>query len=196
MHIDFLREIGNIGSGRAATSLSQMLGKVVDIAIPDVGIVGYDEALDKLGGTASVMVGILLMIKIDLHGMLVFLLPEDVACNLINQLMLTDIHNHSEIDEMGFSAIQEMANIMSASFVNAISEMTGLTIDISPPSSTVDMLGSIMSVPAIHFAQMGDKLLYIKNDLEIAQRKTPANILLLPDAESLEKLMKSFGIEI
>jgi chemotaxis protein CheC len=196
IQIDFLREIGNIGSARAATALSQMLGRPVDIAIPDVGMVGYDEAFDRLGGTETVMAGILLMITDDLSGMMMFLLPGAAACNLINQLMSTDIKEYSEIDEMGFSAIREMANIMSASFVNALSEMTGMVIDISPPSSTVDMLGSIMSVPAIHFAQMGDKLMYIKNDLEIASKTTPANILLLPDSESLAKLMKSLGIDI
>lgn len=196
MHFDFLREVCNIGSGRTATALSQMLGKPVDIAIPNVGIEGYDEVYEILGGTESVMVGLLLMLSSDLSGMMMFLLPGEVACNLVNQLMMTDYKDYTEIDEMGFSAIGEMANIMSGSFVRAIAEMSGLTIDISPPLSTVDMLGSIMSVPAIHFGEMGDKLIFIKNDLIIDAKKTPANLLLLPDAESLVKLMKCFGMEI
>jgi chemotaxis protein CheC len=126
--------------------------------------------------------------------MMMFLLPETVACNLVNMLMYTDIKSYTEINDIGFSAIGEMANIMSGSFIGAITEMTKLFIDISPPASTVDMLGSIMSVPAIYFGQMGDKLMYVKNELEISGKKTPANIMLLPDAESLEKLMASLGI--
>jgi chemotaxis protein CheC len=196
MHIDFLKEIDNIGSGNAATALAEMLDKPVDIAVPHVGIVGYDEAYEKLGGAESVMTGILLMLKGDMSGMMMFLLPGDVACNLLNQLMFTELTDCFDIDEIGFSAIREMANIMTAAFVNAISSMTGMFIDISPPSATIDMLGSIMSVPAIHFAQMGDKLMYITNDLIIDGKNTPANIMLLPDAESLEKLMKSLGIEV
>lgn len=196
MHIDFLREIGNIGSGNAASSLSQMLNQPVDIAIPEIGISDYDEAYEKLGGAETVMVGILLMLSGDINGMMMFLLPSEVACELLNLLMFTNIKDYDEIDEMGFSAICEMANIMSASFANAISEMTGLFINISPPSSTIDMLGSIMSVPTIYFAQISDKIMYMKNELEISGKKTPASIMLLPDMESLEKLMVSLGIEI
>lgn len=196
MHIDVLREIGNIGSGNAASSLSQMLAQPVDIAIPEIGIAGYDEAYEKLGGAEAIMVGTFLTLLGDLSGMMMFLLPSEVACQLVNLLMFTDIKDYNEIDEMGFSAISEMANIMSASFVRAISEMTGLAIDISPPSSTADMLGAIMSVPAIYFSQIGDKLMYMKNELEISGKKTPANIIMLPDMESLEKLMTGLGIEI
>jgi len=195
MHLDFLREICNIGSGKSATALSEMLASSVEISIPDVGFAEYDVVYEKLGGTESIMVGVLIMLSNDLHGMMIFLLPGEVACNLVNQLMGTDIKDYTEIDEIGYSAIGEMANIVAGSFMQAISEMVGLVVDISPPASTVDMLGSIMSVPAIHFAQMGDKLMFMKNELEIDNKKTPANLLLLPDAESLEKLMRSFGIE-
>lgn len=196
MQLDVLREIGNIGSGNAAMSLSLMLKQPVDIAIPDVGISTYNDAYEKLGGAETVMVGILLTLSGDLHGMMMFLLPSEVACSLLNMLLFTDIKDYEEIDEMGFSAIGEMANIMSASFVQAIAEMTGLVIDISPPSSTIDMLGSIMSVPAIYFAELSDTIMYMKNELEIAGKKTPANIIMLPDMKSLEKLMTSLGIEV
>lgn len=196
MHLDVLKEIGNIGSGNAASSLSKMLGKTVDIAIPEIGIAGYDEAYEKLGGVEAIMVGILLTLSGDINGMMMFLLPNQVACDLLNLLMGTSLKHYDEIDEMGFSAVGEMANIMSAAFVGAISDMTRLAIDISPPSSTIDMLGSIMSVPTIYFGQVGDMTMYIKNELEIAGKKTPANIIMLPDMPSLEKLMLSLGIEV
>ena len=43
--------------------------------------------------------------------------------------------------------------------LRALSTLTGLTIDMSIPSMTVDMLGAIMSVPITEFAQVGDKVL-------------------------------------
>jgi len=110
-------------------------------------------------------------------------------------LMFTEITSHEEIDEMGYSVINECSNIMSASFVTAVAEMTDMVIDISPPEATLDMLGSIMSVPSISFADIGDSLLFMKNDLEIDGKKTSANVLLLPDMPSLGKLMASLGID-
>ena len=196
MHIDVLREIANIGSGNAASSLSRMLGHTVNISIPDIGIKGFDEAYEVLGGVEAVMVGTLLMLSGEISGMMMFLLPIEVVCDLVNMLMFTDIKSHEEIDEMGYSVINEVSNIMSASFVNAIADMTDLPVDISPPEAALDMLGSIMSVPSIYFAKMSDTLLLIQNELEIEGRKTSASVLLLPDMESLTKLMISLEIEV
>jgi len=196
MHIDVLKEIANIGSGNAASSLSRMLDHPVNVSIPYIGIKGFNDAYAALGGADAIMVGTLLFLSVDLQGMMMFLLPVEVACDLVNMLMFTDIKCHEEIDEMGFSVINEISNIMSASFVGALAEMSELTIDISPPEATLDMLGSIMSVPSIYFAKMSDTLLLIQNEMEIAGKKAHASVLLLPDMPSLEKLMESLGIEV
>ena len=195
MHIDVFREIANIGSGNAASSLSRMVGCPVNIAIPDISILGFNEAYAALGGADAIMMGTLLMLRDGLDGMMMFLLPIEVVCDLVNMLMFTDIKSHEEIDEMGYSVINEVSNIMSASYVTAISDMTDIVIDISPPEAALDMLGSIMSVPSIYFAKMSDSLLLIKNELEIDGKKASADVLLLPDMPSLEKLMVSLGIE-
>ena len=196
LHIDVLREIANIGSGNAASSLSRMLGHTVNISIPYIGIKGFSEAADVLGGPEAIMVGTLLMLSGGIDGMMMFLMPIEVVCELVNTLMFTDIKSHEEIDEMGYSVINEVSNIMSASFVAAIADMTDILIDISPPEAALDMLGSIMSVPSIYFAKMSDTLLLIQNELEIGGRKTSASVLLLPDMHSLEKLITSLGIDI
>jgi len=196
LHIDVLREIANIGSGNAASSLSRMLGHPVNISVPHVGILGFNEAYEALGGPEALMMGTLLMLTEGLDGMMMFLLPIEVVCDLVNMLMFTNIQSHEEIDEMGYSVINEVSNIMSASFVTAIADMTDIPIDISPPEAALDMLGSIMSVPSIYFAKMSDTLLLIQNVLEIAGKKARASILLLPDMPSLAKLMTSLGIDI
>jgi len=196
MHIDVLKEIANIGSGNAAAALSRMLGHPVNISIPGIEIKGFNEAYEALGGAESIMVGTLLMLSGGIDGMMMYLLPVEVVCDLVNILMFTEIKSHEEIDEIGYSAIKEISNIMSASFVGAIVTMTDIPIDISPPEITLDMLGSIMSVPSIYFAKMSDTLLLMQNELEIAGKKTHANVLLLPDMPSLKKLMTSLGIEV
>ena len=195
IHLDVLREIANIGSGNAASALSRMIGQKVDIQIPEISIKGFNEATEALGGPEAIMVGTLLFLTEGLSGMMMFLLPIEVVCDLVNMLMFTDIKSHEELDEMGYSVINECSNIMSASFVAAVAEMTDMTIDISPPQACLDMLGSIMSVPSIYFANIGDSLLLMKNELEIEGKTTNANVLLLPDMPSLSKLMGALGID-
>ena len=104
-HIDVLREIANIGSGNAAAALSRMLDQTVGISIPDIGIQGFNEAYEVLGGAEAIMVGTLLMLSGGVNGMIMFLMPVEIVCDLVNMLMYTDIKGHDEIDEMGFSVI-------------------------------------------------------------------------------------------
>jgi len=196
IHIDVLKEIANIGSGNAASSLSRMIGHTVNISIPDISILGFNETAEALGGADAIMVGTLLMLVGDINGMMMFLMPVEIVCDLVNMLMFTDIKSHEEIDDMGYSVIHEVSNIMSASFITAIADMTDLKLDITPPEATLDMLGSILSVPSIFFAKLSDTLMLIQNELEIEGRKTRTSVLMLPDMPSLEKLMASLGIDI
>ena len=46
LELDTLREIGSIGTGNAATALSSLLQCEVRIEMPEVRILGYNEAID------------------------------------------------------------------------------------------------------------------------------------------------------
>ena len=50
LEIDTLREIGSIGTGNAATAMSQLLEREVRITLPEVRIMGYNEAIEWMGG--------------------------------------------------------------------------------------------------------------------------------------------------
>ncbi len=196
IHIDVLREIGNIGSGNAASALASMLARQVSISVPIVRILDDEQVVEELGGPEQMIVGLLLSLEGDVKGMIMFLLHQNFANMTLSALMGADVPEDAEMDEMAYSAIQEVANIMAASFVNAISEMTGLTINITVPSMCVDMLGAILSVPAIHYANISDKIVFIQDEFSSQDLHAPNHVLLIPDVESLEKIMEKLGIEL
>ena len=199
MHIDALREIGNIGSGNAASSLAMMLAVQVDISVPVVRILDYEQVMDELGGPEQMIVGLLLCLDEDVNGMIMFLLHQEFANKLLESLLgedPPDVGAQGEINEMAYSALQEVANIMAASYVNAIGSLTDLNINISVPSMCVDMLGAILSVPAIHYANISDKMIFIEDKFSGENLETPNHILLIPDVESLGKIMDRLGIEL
>lgn len=196
MQMDVLREIGNIGAGNAATALSQMLGHPVNISVPKVRILDFNEVVTSLGGPEAMIVGLLLTLNEDVEGMMMFLLQREFAHMSLSALLGEDIERFDQIDEMGMSAIQEVSNIMAASYVNAIASLTGLTINISTPDLTIDMLGAIMSVPAIHYANISDKIIFIEDEFGGADESASSHILLFPDVSSLNKIMTNLGIDI
>lgn len=196
MHIDALREIGNIGSGNAASSLAMLLSDQVDISVPVVRIEDYEQVIEELGGPEQMIVGLLLSLEGDVNGMIMFLLHQNFANTLLTSMLGEEPPNVGEMDEMSYSALQEVANIMAASYVNAIAELTGFSINITVPSMCVDMLGAILSVPAIHYANISDKIIYIEDKFSGKDLDAPNHILLIPDVESLNKIMTSLGIEL
>lgn len=195
IHIDVLREIGNIGSGNAASALSSMLTTPVNISVPTVRILDYEQVVNEMGGPEDMIVGLLLQIDGDVQGMIMFLLHQNFANAMVGALVGEEI-SVVDMDEMSYSALQEIANIMAASYINAISAMTGLTINISVPAMCVDMLGAILSVPAIHYANISDKIIFIQDEFSGESLRAPNQILLIPDVDSLDKIMTNLGIEL
>lgn len=196
MQLDVLREIGNIGTGNAATSLAAMLARPVNIQVPRINILDYGTVAENLGGPENMIVGMLFALKDDVSGMMMFLLQQDFAHMVLNTLLGQSLHSFAEIDEMGISAMKEIGNIMAASYVNAIAQLTGMTIDISVPDICIDMAGAILSVPAIHFANISDKIIFIEDQFESEELKAASQILLIPEVDSLNQIMTNLGIEI
>ncbi len=196
MQLDVLREIGNIGSGNAASSLSEMLSQKIDISVPIVRILDCEQVVESLGGPEVLQVGLMFALSGDVTGMIMFLLNQEFAHMLLSTLVGTDLTDNGQVDEMGESAIREVGNIMAASYVNAISALTNLNIDISVPDLCIDMAGSILSVPAIYYANISDKIIFIEDRFGNEAATSESHILMIPEVESLEKIMTNLGLEI
>jgi chemotaxis protein CheC len=196
LQLDVLREIGNIGSGRAATSLSEIVGSKIGIDMPVVEILSYDEMMNLIGGPEEIVSAVLVEIERDVEGMVLFIQQKDFLRKIISALVMKEIEEFEELDEMDISAIMEVGNILISSYVNAIAEMTGMEIDISVPSHTVNMAGAILSVPIIRFAEETDRLLMINGDFIVDNETVPSNILLLTDMASLNKILDLLGVNI
>lgn len=192
--MDALREIGNIGSGNAATSLSEMLMKPVGIQVPVIRIVDYNEASAQLGGPENMLVGMLLSLSGDVTGMMMFLLEKDFGHLVLNTLLGQTLESFEDVDEMGLSALKEIANIMAASYVNAISGLTGMNINISVPDICIDMVGAMLSVPVIHYANVSDKIIFIQDQFNSDDESAVSHILMIPEVQSLNQIMKNLGI--
>lgn len=194
MQIDVLREVGNIGSGNATTALSSMVGKMIDIEVPRVEVLDFNDAINAVGGPEKVIAGILIRINGDVEGMIMFLFEQNLIALIVKTFFGTEPESIFSLNEAETSALNEMGNIMAGSYVNAIAQLAGMTIDVEVPLMTVDMLGAIMSVPAIEMGEMGDKLLFIDNNMVIDSTSIQSKMLLLPTIDSLDHLLGKLGV--
>jgi chemotaxis protein CheC len=194
IQLDVLREIGNIGAGNAVTALAKMLDKRVDMAVPKVKILGFKEVSNILGGEEIQVVGILLNVSGDITGNMMFTLDIRAARTLVNILLGDSTSTSIEFDDMELSALKEIGNILTASYLSALSGLTNLKILPSVPELAIDMAGAILSVPAIEFGKVGDSVLYIETEFSEGITKVFGDFLLIPDVESYEILLKALGV--
>lgn len=195
MQLDALKEIGNIGSGNAATALSSMLERTVNMAVPKINILDYNNAIETLGGPEKLLVGILFSMSGDVTGMIMFLLHKEFAHMILSSLVGSEFDGSCELNEMDKSTIQEVGNIMAASYVNAMASLTNLTIDISVPEMNVDMAGALLSVPTIYYANISDKIICIEDEFDKDNFGAASHILLIPEVDGLQKIMESLGLD-
>ena len=194
---DVLKEIGNIGAGNATTSLAKMLQMKMDMSVPKVALIPFTDIDGYIGASDQIVVGILLGIEGDIDGMMLFIFDTDSARHLVNTMMMKDrndgIEKGADFDEMEKSAIKEIGNIVSGSYLTAISSLTGLKMIATVPDMSIDMIGALLSVPASEFGKYGDKLLFIQSQFG-EDNFVNGYFMLIPELESYDKIFEALGM--
>ncbi|MCX4265436.1 MAG: chemotaxis protein CheC [Firmicutes bacterium] len=195
IEIDTLREIGSIGTGNAATSLSQMLGCEVRITLPEVRIMGYNEAIDWIGGPEAITAGVLVGISGEINGIMLSVQPLEFVNLIMSHMLDKELTSYEQMEDLERSALIEIGNIMISTFINALSGLAGISVELSVPSMTVDMQGAILAVPMAEYGGQTDYLMTIGSNFMINNHKVPCRLLLSPDVRSLNYLLRKLGVE-
>ncbi|GFI46682.1 CheY-P phosphatase CheC [Lachnospiraceae bacterium] len=198
-YFDVLKELGNIGAGNATTALAQMIDCKVDMSVPQVRLLEFQELGDIVGGDDQIMVGIYLQVGGDVDGSMMFILPKFAAAHLVNKLMCGMLGIDEEtadeyvFGEMELSAIKEVGNIITGAYLNALSGLTNLKIYPSIPQVGIDMAAALLSVPAVEFGVLGDKILLIEtqfsDDVDL-----DGYFIMIPEMESYQRILTSLGV--
>lgn len=195
IQLDAIKEIGNIGSGNAATALSQLLDKSINMGVPQIDILEFPELIKKLGKEEDVFVGVLLNVYGDAPGNILYLLEVSRARE-VSKILL----NNDDFDsELGLSMFQEIGNILGNSYINAICRLTRLNLVTSVPAVCVDMLSALLTASFIDAEQYSDYVLAIDTSYQESSRCMDVNrsggiFLFIPKPGSLQKILSNLGL--
>ena len=192
--LDLIREIGSIGTGNSATALSSMLGKSVRMTLPDVQILGYNEAIQFLGDPEEIVAAILVKMTGEINGLMLFILKLDFINEVLSSVLQKEIEDYYQLNVLETSALEEIGNIIISSYVSAMSTLSEVTINLSVPDIAVNMLGGILSVPMVEFGYQTDKMMMISGQFVIGGKVLHSDLLMMPDIGSLNFLMEKLGI--
>ena len=194
LELDTLREIGSIGTGNAATALSQMLKRQVRITLPEVRIMGYNEAIEWIGGPEEITAGVLVRLSGQISGIMLSVQPIEFVNLVLESVMDKGITNYEQLSELEHSALIEVGNIMISTFINALSGLADVNIDLTVPAYTVDMQGAILAVPMAEYGGQSDYIMTIGGNFVCDNRQVPCRLLLSPDIRSLNVLLRKLGV--
>ncbi|MDR3587765.1 MAG: flagellar motor switch phosphatase FliY [Desulfosporosinus sp.] len=135
---DTLGEIANISMGTAATTLSQLLGKKVDITTPKVDLT-TSEQIRKDYPIPSVICDV--KYKAGIEGSNLLILSQRDGSVIVDLMMGGDGKNPSpELSELQISGISEAMNQMMGSAATSMSTMFQTKVDITPPDLVLNDL--------------------------------------------------------
>lgn len=195
IHMDALREICNIGLGNAATALAELLQKKVSIAVPKACFLDFEQVFPLVGGLEEVVSCVDLSLEGDIPGTVMFMFTEQSTYNLVDMLMDQEIGSTQELDDLGQSAVSEIGNVLTGSFINAIGGMTGLNMATSVPMFAFDMLGAILSASLVASGHWDDRILVIETLFFQNNDRIKGHFFLLPETGALSSLFAALGMD-
>lgn len=189
MQLDALGELANIGSGTAAGSLSSMLGLPVDVSVPNARALALADAVDAAGPAEQPVTAVALPVVGDMEGIVMMIFSAEDAAKLCS------VFGVEAGSEMGMSALNEVGNIVGASYLGALGQTIGKTIEPGPPQAASDMLGALVSSILAASAETSDVALLLDSALMVeGSGDAKISFLLVPSAASVQSLFALLGL--
>ncbi len=191
LEIDFLKEVVNIGGGNAATSLSRLLNKRIDMTVPIIEVLSYEEVYSKIMAEDKIVNSVIMNMMGDGEGIFVFVASKEATADLAKMMLKSDQEMNEELRN---SALVELVNITVSSFLNAISKMMDVNLITSIPLQITDMFGAVLSSVYMETEYYDENIMIIKNEFSYNGNRIDTSLYFVPRQGVLEKLFKTLGI--
>lgn len=194
LQVDVLREVSNIGCGNAATALSKVLDRRVDMGIPLVSVLPLHAVADSLGGAELPMAGVYFQVIDQLPCSILLLLDQNSIGKMLGILFGAEQATDMLLSSLEQSALMEVGNILCSAYLGALSDFTQLKFQLSIPALAVDMAGAILDIALSQIGGTTDRVLVIENSLRDGDEAVRAHFLMLPDRELLDSMFRALGV--
>lgn len=190
-----MAEVVNIGMGHASTALNQLLHSKIDIALPEVTICPLNQ-VQKYFGSEEVLLGVILRVVGELEGTLLYLFKKADAHKMLQMVIGETKGEDTSIltDDYEVSTIKEVANIMSGSYLNALSRFIDIHMVPSIPHLVFDTAPSIFGLAALG-EKRNVELMIVKSTLSLNEGDVhvSGNLILILRSDQFKSFFKQIS---
>lgn len=195
MQIDAVREIGSIGAGHAATALSQLTGKRIDISVPSLEIVPCTMVPQIFGGPERLVGAVYSRILGDVSGNILFMVDRGSSLALVDLM-----HGRAPGTARTFGYVEERqvthtASILIAAYIAAIARLTDMDILPSNPLFALDMAGAVLQIAALEASMSSEDAILVRTKFSDEETSVDGVLLFLPDPAGLEVILGRLGVK-
>jgi chemotaxis protein CheC len=194
IQLDALREISSIAAGNTATSLSIMLGKKVNITVPKITVESLENVPEALGGKENAVNVVYFSVSGRVPGYIFLILPLPEASRLASALTGQAAAQSGNLDEMGRSALKELGNIITGTYLSTVSQVLGLRISHSVPGFAADMLGAILDGILARLSLKAVYVVIVENEFRVEKDVYGTHLVFVPEPEALKIMLKALGV--
>ena len=191
--MDALREIGNVGTGNAATALSQMVGKRVDMSVTKVMILPSEDIAGYLGGIERNVAAVHMPIYGEMLGIALVFFPLERLSELSGMLIGQREMDPMNLSDLGQSAIKELGSILTGAYLSALFRFVHIQLIHGVPALAVDMAQAVLDSVLVELEQKEDVAIVIETEFLEDQKQLTGSFFLLPEAGSLKKFFAAFS---
>jgi chemotaxis protein CheC len=193
VQLDALREVANIGAGHAATALSQMTGCTIMINVPTLNVSSVEEFPSEVESAEEPVAVVLMNMLGDLTGRTLLVFPRPTSLRMAELMLRRQKGSTTELGELERSAIKEAGNILSAAYMNALSDFMGMVLLPSPPSLAIDMSAAVLTTAYLQFGSDKDFVFCVESEFYMKElgEHLRGFFLLLPDQASLHAILRA-----
>ena len=192
---DALQEVANIGAAHAATALSKMVGREIQMGIPKVEVIPLERTVDYVIDQ-EVVTAVFLKIEDGIPLNILLLSSQESSIALSNMLMGKEIDEKKEIlDDMNKSAMKEVGNVIMCAFFDSLTELLGVSLIPGPPHLACDMPAAVLDYVLAQLGEVANEAVVFS--CEVKEEKGgnfKLDLFLLPSPSSVKIMLEKLGM--
>ena len=191
LQLDVIKEFANVGGGNAASSISELISKPVNMTVPRIELLNYDEVYEEIMTEDKNVNAVITGMTGDAEGIFLFIIDDETFDGLVKMMLPSGMDINEELSE---SAIKELGNILVNSYLNAIVRMVEVQLASTVPLLVKDMFGAILSSVYMESGQYDDEIMLIRNEFLYEGDRMEGELYFVPEPGVLKGLFKILGV--
>jgi len=169
------------GVARAAEAISAMSSSAVRLDVISAGVAPTSRLSEIAGNPEDLVAGVYITVEGDIPGHALLLFPYESALHLVDLILSQPIGTTTRLGEMEESVIQEIGNIVTSSYLTALSDYYRCSLLPSPPGVAIDMAAAVIDSVLLNTGRFDEDTINIVTKFTGVRRSMRGFFLYIPE---------------